>query len=79
MCLQIHVLCCVQRDKWLPRQPLLTDTGLLDGGAGAPVPEVVLLTPLTVLALRVVPAVVTHPSMCPLAGGKHSWVEVTRL
>lgn len=73
------MLCCAQRDRWCPGEPLLTDTGLLDGGAGAPVPEVVLLTQLTVLALRVVPAVVAHPSACPLAGGKHSWVEVTRL
>lgn len=60
-------------------EPLLTDTGLLNGRARTPVAEIVQLTTLAVLALSVVPAVVTHTSMGPLARGKHSWVEVTGL
>lgn len=59
--------------------PQLTDAGLLDGGAGPPVPEVMELAALAVPALGVVPAVVTHPSLRPLAGAEHGWVEVTGL
>ena len=78
------MLCCVQNrwggtDRRYPGEPLLTDTGLLNGSTRAPVPEIVQLTPLTVPALGVVPAVVTHPSVGPLAVGEHSWVEVTGL
>lgn len=65
-------------NTWVPRG-LLTDTGLLNGSARTPVAEIVQLTTLAVLALSVVPAVVTHTSMCPLARGKHSWVKVTGL
>lgn len=61
------------------RITLTRDTGLLNRSAWSPVPEIVQLTPLTVLALGVVPAIVTHTSMCPLAGSKYSWVEVTCL
>lgn len=51
----------------------------MNGSSRTPVAEIVQLTPLTVLALGVVPAVVTHTSVRPLASGEHSWVEVTGL
>jgi hypothetical protein len=58
---------------------LARDTGLLNGSSWSSVLEIVQLTSLTVLAFSVVPAVVTYTSICPLAGSKHSWVEVTGL
>lgn len=66
-------------DRRYPGSPQLTDAGLLNGGTRAPVPEVMELAALAVLAFGVVPAVVTHPSLRPLAGGEQGWVEVTRL
>lgn len=58
---------------------LAGDTGLVNGSAGSPVPEIVKLTALAVLALGVVPAVVTHTPACPPAGSKHSGVKVAGL
>lgn len=63
-------------DGSLSPKPLLTDAGLLNGSTRSSVQEIVQLTALTVLALSVVPAVVTHTSVHPLAGSKHGWVEV---
>lgn len=63
-------------DGNLSPKPLLTDACLLNGSTRSSVQEIVQLTALTVLALSVVPAVVTHTSVCPLAGSKHGWVEV---